>query len=249
MKSEFIFLLLTFGTLICATYSTPSRSQTQEDDDLTSEQDLLRLLETITKSKIQDEDSTHKDHATKSQQYDYPYVEEQLFGKRGRRVRGYIKQRGRGIMKGAGRFAGKAINGAKGFFKQHGRGIMKGAGRLVGGALSGLLNGGGGMMLGPGNDYDYETTNRQEEASEIQQNGDQPSEEEHLRSQQDGEDLKTAKIQRYRARSRRFRGPSSFSRRNKGSGGGGGGFFSTIKNLFSSLYETANLQDIISNSS
>ena len=59
MKPGFIFVLLAFGTLICATYAAPASSEIQQDDDDTaaSKKELLKLLDQIAAKSQQNGDS------------------------------------------------------------------------------------------------------------------------------------------------------------------------------------------------
>ena len=112
MKSAVAILVI--SCLVAVTYAAPSSTQLQQDDD-----DSARMKELIDLI----------DRAAKLQQDgDYDSAEAQFF-------KNFIRKAG-------------------GFWRKHGRGIMKGAGRFAGGVLGGLLNQGGGPGYGaPGGGY------------------------------------------------------------------------------------------------
>ena len=111
MKFGFIFTLFALSTLICATYTAPTSSQIQQ------EKELLKLLDHIARSQQVGEGASE-------------LVEAQFLGK----ILGSV---------------GKLFKSALGFFGKHKKGILKGAGRLAGRALNGFTNRGFGSPYPP----------------------------------------------------------------------------------------------------
>ena len=98
MKSGFILMLFAIGTLVCATYAAPASSEIQEENDRKKVNELLDLI----------------DQAAKSQQDDGDENEESIEAQRfRRRFKGFWRKHRRGILKGAGHFAGGLLSGYK----------------------------------------------------------------------------------------------------------------------------------------
>ena len=115
--SEFIFVLIALGTLVCATYAFPTSSEIRQesDDDHTALQE--ELLAIVANSQ-HGENTVHTAAQSLGSIMSEAFVDIQKgFGKKlGRGLRGagsFIKRRGKGIAKGIGRFTGDVLEGLR----------------------------------------------------------------------------------------------------------------------------------------